>query len=412
MSKTKTNTKLVATKDESEFKPTGLYKPTTKCKIGWSIKCKRDIGPDPKNPNLFNGFLDKDLNYFVCNDCKKKFYEGKNGGVFGSQHANKYSEFPVSVPPEPKAKLVKNKVKTSKDVRLINFINKGAYPHRTSYQYNIFERGEHIISLVHNSFSNESSEFGNDIPIYDKIVDYGLPAKEALEFTYFTENSPKGIHISRLYPIDNRIKLFGIEFIHHQKAEVLTPGGIIYIKFKENDPKVIGKKQKSFRLPPYNKLSEAIDRNEPIDLKKVQEERGSEHEVIWELLNNDFIILSWHLNPGVAKAKKIAKRIKKVATKKEKPTDPLETNSHLSETRLDDFFTQKAKKITEKAQNKAEPRTEMFKFRLSSHTRQMISRLTTKLGYESNADMIHLALKRLAQTLPDEFTQEEIYKIS
>lgn len=45
----------------------------------------------PKNPDLFDGFLDADTGDIVCRSCKAKHYEVKRQG----EHGGKYTEMPV-----------------------------------------------------------------------------------------------------------------------------------------------------------------------------------------------------------------------------------------------------------------------------------------------------------------------------
>lgn len=60
--------------------------------------CERSVAPDHNRPTMFYGFRCQDTKMFVCLDCKPKYYENKNSGVYGKEHANKYSEMPVPVP--------------------------------------------------------------------------------------------------------------------------------------------------------------------------------------------------------------------------------------------------------------------------------------------------------------------------
>jgi len=55
--------------------------------------CGKNPGPDPRNKILWYGFLDKDTGQYVClrKRCREKYYKQKSK----TEHAGKYSEFPV-----------------------------------------------------------------------------------------------------------------------------------------------------------------------------------------------------------------------------------------------------------------------------------------------------------------------------
>ena len=55
--------------------------------------CKKDPSRDPRNGNLWNGFLDQDTKQHCCWNCKGQHYFLKSRTAFKDQ----YSEFPVSV---------------------------------------------------------------------------------------------------------------------------------------------------------------------------------------------------------------------------------------------------------------------------------------------------------------------------
>lgn len=69
--------------------------------------CGKNNYPDHNYPNLFWGFRDGDTKMFVGHDCKEKYYEVKNAGKFGKEHAGKYSEIPEPVPTAPKEVTIK-----------------------------------------------------------------------------------------------------------------------------------------------------------------------------------------------------------------------------------------------------------------------------------------------------------------
>jgi hypothetical protein len=60
--------------------------------------CGKLTYPSHKNIYVFFGFMCSDTKKFVNNDCRTDFYNRKNAGEYGIQHANKYSETPVIVP--------------------------------------------------------------------------------------------------------------------------------------------------------------------------------------------------------------------------------------------------------------------------------------------------------------------------
>lgn len=60
--------------------------------------CGSMIFPSHRNPYVFFGFLCQDTGMFIYNDCRKDFYTKKNQGIYGKEHAHKYSEMPVPVP--------------------------------------------------------------------------------------------------------------------------------------------------------------------------------------------------------------------------------------------------------------------------------------------------------------------------
>jgi hypothetical protein len=60
--------------------------------------CERSVAPDHNKPGIFYGFICNDTKMFVCMDCKTNYYINKNLGVYGKEHAYKYSEMPVPVP--------------------------------------------------------------------------------------------------------------------------------------------------------------------------------------------------------------------------------------------------------------------------------------------------------------------------
>jgi hypothetical protein len=60
--------------------------------------CKKQTGTHPSNSNLFNGFRCSDTGMFIASDCRKKYYQEKNRGLYGTQHMHKISEIPVPVP--------------------------------------------------------------------------------------------------------------------------------------------------------------------------------------------------------------------------------------------------------------------------------------------------------------------------
>jgi hypothetical protein len=55
--------------------------------------CKKNPGPDPRNPVLAHGFYDGDTKQFSCWDCRNTHYEKKSI----TEHAHKYTEFPVQI---------------------------------------------------------------------------------------------------------------------------------------------------------------------------------------------------------------------------------------------------------------------------------------------------------------------------
>lgn len=56
------------------------------------IHCHKDPGPDQRNPSLWYGFLDKDTKEHCCMPCRRIHYQKKSK----TEHANKYTEFPVT----------------------------------------------------------------------------------------------------------------------------------------------------------------------------------------------------------------------------------------------------------------------------------------------------------------------------
>lgn len=74
------------------------------------VHCHQDPGPDPNNPNLWNGFLDKDTNEHVCRNCGK-VKKNSQSVYYGIHYSRKqkllyanddkkpmtFSEFPVMI---------------------------------------------------------------------------------------------------------------------------------------------------------------------------------------------------------------------------------------------------------------------------------------------------------------------------
>ena len=55
--------------------------------------CGENPGAKPGNKFLWNGFLDKDKNQLVCNDCRKVHYANKSK----TEYKGMYAEFPVII---------------------------------------------------------------------------------------------------------------------------------------------------------------------------------------------------------------------------------------------------------------------------------------------------------------------------
>ncbi len=55
--------------------------------------CKKGVGEDPKNPFLWNGFLDADTKEHVCRECRSDHYALKSK----TKYKNLYSETPVPI---------------------------------------------------------------------------------------------------------------------------------------------------------------------------------------------------------------------------------------------------------------------------------------------------------------------------
>ncbi len=55
--------------------------------------CGENPGPKLGNKFLWNGFLDKDTNQLVCNDCRKNHYQAKSR----TEYKGLYTEFPVII---------------------------------------------------------------------------------------------------------------------------------------------------------------------------------------------------------------------------------------------------------------------------------------------------------------------------
>jgi len=55
--------------------------------------CGVNPGAKPGNKYLWNGFLDKDTNQLVCNDCRKVHYANKSK----TDYRGMYTEFPVII---------------------------------------------------------------------------------------------------------------------------------------------------------------------------------------------------------------------------------------------------------------------------------------------------------------------------
>lgn len=55
--------------------------------------CGENLGAKPSNKFLWNGFLDKDTNQLVCNDCRKNHYKTKSK----TEYKGLYTEFPVII---------------------------------------------------------------------------------------------------------------------------------------------------------------------------------------------------------------------------------------------------------------------------------------------------------------------------
>ena len=56
--------------------------------------CHKDPGPKKTNPNLWNGFLDKETNQHICWNCQREHYRIKSKN--GTQDFNMV-EFPVQL---------------------------------------------------------------------------------------------------------------------------------------------------------------------------------------------------------------------------------------------------------------------------------------------------------------------------
>jgi hypothetical protein len=55
--------------------------------------CKKNTGPDPRNPHLANGFWDGDMKIFVCWNCRDEHYAAKQK----TGHSGLYTEFPAPI---------------------------------------------------------------------------------------------------------------------------------------------------------------------------------------------------------------------------------------------------------------------------------------------------------------------------
>lgn len=273
--------------------------------------CNLPVFPSKKNPTLLDGFRDLDTKMFVGWNCYKEYYKAKHAGKFGKEHAGKYSEYPEDVPQAEftnKSKLItKKNVATKSDFRFLP--EKGL-------THNIFEVGDIVIADT-NGKDNKYSKFGwENKPVYDKVIGF---EKIGNGFHYLTEESPKGIHPSRLFPAEkaNRIQLFGIDFIHHEPCELLTPGGIYYIRFLSDKTefeynKAIGITFKNFRLSVMVNEKLIIEDLDYFAHTKVE-------EAIWMMLKNGFTILHWKNNPPVHKNILKRKSTQNVATKQIEP---------------------------------------------------------------------------------------------
>lgn len=363
----KVNGKLRVQSKKAQYQPKEIQKPT---QIGQNQItcdfCNKPVFPSEKNPTLFEGFRDLDTKMFIGRNCYNEYYKAKHTGKFGKEHAGKYSEYPEDVPFEPnkieyhfdylssrfthsepvevkvdfkwKEIIINWKQPTKRNNMIIpigssnfdyikmqlndlgfsrtdNPVNKNVstktdcrfLPEKDT-THNIFEVGDFVIAIT-NGKDPKDGKFGwENTPKFDKVIGF---EKSGNTFHYLTEESPKGmIHPSRLFPCDkaNRIELFGIDFIHHEPCELMTPGGTFYIQFSKNSTKVIGDTFKSFRLPVMVNNNQQINDLENINNPEIE-------KAIWMMLKNGFTILHWKNNPPVHKNILKRKNMQNVATK-------------------------------------------------------------------------------------------------